>query len=130
LANSVAIVAIHEPYRPSESDFGGVCTQSPVRPAAERPKPNELTPEGFIGCLVIGLVLLVVCGLCSMCAKTPEPTTPYQYSDPYKYNDATDRHLKNLPSMRGFSDREKERIIEEAKKFQEKVDALERSRGY
>lgn len=46
-------------------------------------------------------------------------------ASPYEYNDSTDRHMKDLPGLRGFSDYEKEEIIEAAKK----LEALERMHG-
>jgi hypothetical protein len=47
-----------------------------------------------------------------------------------QYDDTTDRKLKNMPSLQGYSDSEKEYIISNAKKLKYAVDGLKRQRGY
>ena len=76
--------------------------------------------------LAIGAVAIVILLICSgvFTASSNYSPTSYTPSDPYKYNDATDRDLKNLPSMSGYSDAEKERIISEAKKFDAAIKTL------
>jgi hypothetical protein len=80
-----------------------------------------------VGCLGVLILFVVMCsGVLTGGGNSFTSTT----SSPYDYNDSTDSHLKILPNMRSYSDRDKEQIIRAAKELDARVRALEKQRGF
>jgi hypothetical protein len=106
-------------------------TLTPDVVAALKDKKQKETQEATLqsyGCIgVLILAILVCCGVVWQNADLSS-TAPPEHFDPFEYNDATDSSLKLLPSMRGYSDSDKETIIHEAKKLDAAVKELERQR--
>ena len=80
-----------------------------------------------MGIVVLASVLLSAFGL----LPAEKSTGPY-IPPPENYRDrsVSDRELKDRPGLARFSERDKELIISEAKKFDAAVKELERKRGY
>ena len=85
------------------------------------------------------LLMLVLCSgvltSSSSCPSTAVSSLPSASSwksltSGIQYDDATDQRWKDLPSLRGYSDGEKEEIISAAKKLTHATNQLERERGY
>jgi hypothetical protein len=82
-----------------------------------------------IALTAIGVFLFVaVLGVFALLSPPSSSSTTFTSAN--QYDDATDRQLKDLPSLRGYSDREKEQIIGASKKLMNAVNELERRRGY
>lgn len=94
-------------------------------------KAKEQAAGCVVGLFGLGVVLFFVL-MCSgvFSSGTSSTSSPATSSSPNDYDDSTDRYLKDRPSLRGFSDPDKERIIRAAKEFDARVKALERQRGF
>jgi len=102
-------------------------------PAAEQVE-GEQKRNDQAGMRVLGggifLVLLLIWSGAFSSNSDPSLPSPLHYSPSYQYESAADRELKDLPSLRGFSESEKEQIISAAKDLDRAVKVLERKRGY
>jgi hypothetical protein len=99
---------------------------------------KEKEAKDNMGCALMSIVIVVcfvIAGIAgrssssssSSSSSTSSPTSPTSRS---QYDEAADRQLKDLPSLQGYSDREKEQIISASKKLTNAVNELERQRGY
>lgn len=105
---------------------------TPATPVAVRSEVDT-TPNAGLLLLVVVAVLLMIWTLrdsnpvAGPMLNTPAPANPEVL---LRNDDSTDRHLKELPSMRGRSDSDKEHIISEAKRLNAALEELYRKRGY
>ena len=105
--------------------------------AAQRQKQKAAeAAAGTTGLALLGLCLLCCAGVCSGgllnkdSSSSSSTSSPSYYTTPASYTSSEDEQLMNLPSLRGYSDSEKQQIIDAAKDLDRKVRDLERRRGY
>lgn len=107
----------------------------PQAPAGQSTQADWRTTAGpLLNLAILGGICAAVVFACSGLfsgsnSSNDSPSPSYAPSAPYRYDDTTDQQLKDLPSLSGFSDREKEHIISEAKKLEAALRELERQRG-
>jgi hypothetical protein len=118
----------------SVSDSAPACPQcgSPltveVVEAQKRKESERLETERKLqlGCqLGCGAILFLVFGfvLFAMWSANASRSSSPQHLD------TTDEHLRSLPSLRGYTDAEKDEIIQAAKRLDAATEELERRRG-
>jgi hypothetical protein len=125
-----------QPYEVSR-----VLGPSPQIPPAQISQPRYETAaeskliEQTVSAVIVGGLALVLLWKCSnffnsISNTSPTPSSNYNPPQSYHYDHSSDEKLRNLPSLRGYSNSEKDQIISEAKKFDAAVKALEQKRGY
>jgi hypothetical protein len=93
------------------------------RNESERVEAEQKAAAQFgLGC---GVIILFVLGLFISAMWSSNAGIP---SSP-QHLDTTDEHLRTLPSLRGYTESEKDEIIKQAKKFEAVTSELERQRG-
>lgn len=132
-ARRITLEATDEAAALREARYRGIAATSvsAAFEAAERIEEGETAKFMLTvaGVCVAGVALMTyVCGGFSS-ATPPSPSPSTVEYNLHAYDDTTDRHLKNLPELSGLSDREKEVVIEGAKKLDAMVEDLERRRG-
>jgi len=137
----MAMIRCPECQKPiSESAYacpGCGCTLTPDIAATQKVKKQQSEQVALIVVGGIFLLTIVFCsGVLTSSSSSPTSVSPSSASSwesrtaGIQYDDATDRRCKDLPSLRGYSDREKEQIISAAKKLTNATNQLERERGY
>lgn len=97
---------------------------------AKRQKTQQVA--GLIALGFFAFTILICSGVFTSSSSSPSApsSSSTSISSGSHYDDATDSQLKDLPCLRGYSDREKEQIISASKKLTNAVNELERQRGY